>query len=639
LALALGGLRAERGQEAPGGPMRRPLRTPSLALLLLGLPAVAGAVLSCSAAKVAPLPDSNGGGGSGGGIGAPGAGGAAGPSIMPPTIMPAVPPCPNNRCTDFPATPIVDAETPDNAASMFGGAAAGAGPCVWEPQDRAMFPQKWLRPRIRWTGTTGLHRITIHSDMQASDLVVYTSKNAWTMPKDIWEKLATHVVEKDITITVRAAAGGESVVKFQVAAVSATGSMVFWAVKPAEVGRGLTGPNDTYASELRGFAIGDEKTVSVLKTTQVMQQSADEAGTKRKVRCIGCHAAPPAPDNGFIAFVDDWPWNMAFAGVKPGTEGQPLPNMSAGGQAAVNMPWGGMMAFSKPHWNPGKRIVVLASSLQDYMRPWTTDARMKAKLVWYNLDAAAPEPIPGAPTAPGTLTPGVQFGEVMRQGDPNGAGAPTWSYDGTTIIYSSTAGGNSDGALQVGATDLYKVPFNDGAGGPASKVEGAADPMFEEYYAAYAPDDKLVAFTRVPRGQRMYANKLAELAVVPAAGGTALRLDANDPPACTGRMSPGVNNHWAKWSPTVNSSGGKKYYWLLFSSNRTDLPAVPRVYPDPANTGANTIQISQLYMTLVTSDGGKLQSYPALYLWNQPTDTLNTTPIWEDIVIPPVEID
>ena len=51
------------------------------------------------------------------------------------------------------------------------------------------------------------------------------------------------------------------------------------------------------------------------------------------------------------------------------------------------------------------------------------------------------------------------------------------------------------------------------------------------------------------------------------------------------------------------------------------------------------MQISQLYMTLVTAEGSKLTSYPALYLWNQPTETLNTTPIWEDIVIPPVQID
>ena len=42
----------------------------------------------------------------------------------------------------------------------------------------------------------------------------------------------------------------------------------------------------------------------------------------------------------------------------------------------------------------------------------------------------------------------------------------------------------------------------------------------------------------------------------PAQGGPAVRLDANDPPACTGKKSPGINNHWAKWAPTVPAING-----------------------------------------------------------------------------------
>ena len=561
-----------------------------------------------------------------------GSGGGGGATVAPPPPTLGIPAsaCANDKCTDFPAAPIIDKDTPADAASKFSAPASGAGPCLWEPEDRTVFPQKWLRPRIKWSGTTGLHRITVHSEMQDRDLVAYTTSASWTMPKDIWANLSTHVIDKDIAVTVRAAEGGETTVKFQVAPVTATGSMVFWAVKPEEVGRGLTTPDDVYASELRGFSVGDETTVSVLQSRQVMQSSSDEGGIKRHVRCIGCHAATPAPDDGFVAFVDDWPWNLAVAGVKPGIVGAPLPNLGPGGLAALNLPWGGMMTFSKAHWTPGKRLVVLASSLQDYMRMWQTDARKPAKLVWYNLDAPPPD-------MPGPVTPGVQFGEIARQGDANGAAAPTWSHDGATIVYSSTMGGNSDGALQIGATDLYKVPFNDGAGGPAKPVEGAADPGFEEYYPAYAPDDQLIVYTRVPRGERMYGNQNAELAVVAATGGKATRLDANDPPACTGKKSPGINNHWAKWASSVPAANGRLYYWVLFSSNRADLAPAPRVYPDPANTGENVVQISQLYMTLVMKEGGQLKTFPAVYLWNQPTTSLNTTPIWENVAIPTID--
>jgi hypothetical protein len=265
------------------------------------------------------------------------------------------------------------------------------------------------------------------------------------------------------------------------------------------------------------------------------------------------------------------------------------------------------------------------------MRFWQTDARKPAKLVWYNLDA----PPPDATTM--LATPGAQFGEIARMGDPNGAACPTWSHDGSTIVYSSTKGGNSDGALQTGATDLFRVPFNGGSGGPAQAIEGAADTAFEEYYPAHSPDDQLIIYTRVPSGERMYGSPNAELAVVPAKGGKSVRLAANDPPACTGKKSPGINNHWAKWASSAPDAGARRYYWVLFSSNRADIAPVPRMYPDPANTGETTVQISQLYVTLIVQEGGQLQTFPAIYLWNQPTDTLNTTPIWDNVVIPPID--
>jgi hypothetical protein len=35
-------------------------------------------------------------------------------------------------------------------------------------------------------------------------------------------------------------------------------------------------------------------------------------------------------------------------------------------------------------------------------------------------------------------------------------------------------------------------------------------------------------------------------------------------------------------------------------------------------------------------EGGKITSYPAIYLWNQDTKTVNTTPVWESLDIPQV---
>ncbi|HEX3696725.1 MAG TPA: hypothetical protein VH374_15200 [Polyangia bacterium] len=564
----------------------------------------------------------SGSGGSGGST-ASGSGG----NITPPPVTA----CPNNRCSDFPSSPIVDTGTPPDAPTMFGGAPSGAGPCVFEPEDGALFPRGWLRPRFKWSGTTGVHRITIHADQQDKDLVAYTSQTSWTMPKDIWTALGQHTVEQDITVTVRAASGGESAIHFQISSAAAGGSVVFWAAKPEGILDDGANTNDL--SELRGFSVGDESTVSVLQIAQVKQPSMGEDGEARPVACIGCHAA--TPDHGYVGFIDDFPWNLAIAGVNTGIQGDPLPGLTDGGKLSLNMPYGGMMAFSPAQWATGHRLVLVASSLHDYVN-WRDrdDSGEAGRLIWYNLDGPPPvttmdtdgNPIP-------TLTMGTNYGEVARTGDTRGAANPTWSHDGNDIVYCSTTG-TKDGEVFQGTTDLYKVSFAGGSGGPAAPLMGAADPGYEEYYPAYSPDDKLIVFNRVPAGERAYANPDSELFVVPAAGGTAVSLKANTPPACTGKKTPGVNNHWGRWSPRITAANGKNVYWMLFSSYRSDIP--PSTIVDDETNAA--VQITQLYITAVVQDSaGQIQTYPAIYLWNQPITTINATPIWEDIQIPLVQ--
>ena len=105
-----------------------------------------------------------------------------------------------------------------------------------------------------------------------------------------------------------------------------------------------------------------------------------------------------------------------------------------------------------------------------------------AALIWMELDSGA-------------------TGTLARQGDPAGAAAPSFSHDGTQIVYTST-NANQDGRLGVGTADLYTVPFGDRAGGAATPVAGAADPNYAEYYPAFSPDDSLIAFNRLLAGRR-----------------------------------------------------------------------------------------------------------------------------------------
>jgi hypothetical protein len=343
-----------------------------------------------------------------------------------------------------------------------------------------------------------------------------------------------------------------------------------------------------------------------------------------------------------VAFVDNWPWNSVIAGVKKENVGDQLPDLSVGGLADLNKPWAGPATFSSQNWQAGKRTMVTTAAESSETMPWNNDSVTPAKLVWYNLDSAAPPTLTsvGPDQQPIAQLTASNYGIIDRGADDaRGVAFANWSHDGSNIIYSSTNGGCKDGRLAQGATDLHMVPYNGGSGGEAKPVPGASDSKWEEYYAAYAPDDSMVLFDRVPSGGVMYANPAAEMFFVPLGSapgaGTAVRLAANDPVACTGKTSPGVNNHFPKWAPAAATYNNRTYYWVIYSSNRVGLTAVAD------STGA-LHQVSQLYLTAISVEGGTYKTYKSIYVWWQmlPTDKnpmVNTTPVWDMITIPPAQ--
>jgi Tol biopolymer transport system component len=250
----------------------------------------------------------------------------------------------------------------------------------------------------------------------------------------------------------------------------------------------------------------------------------------------------------------------------------------------------GIPTYSKAHWADGDRVVLLSDT---------------GTLNWVQIDG----------TASGTLA---------RTGDANKAVEPTWSSDGEHIAYVSGLE-VIDGRLGNGPSDIYAIPYANRAGGAATPLPGASDPGYTEYYPAFSPDNRFVAFTRVIGSGSSYSNSSAEVMVVPwngGAGGTAIRLAANDAATCQKLVSPGLTNDWPKWSPhAVVGGDGKTYYWLTFSSKRTG--------------GTN----AQLYITgLVVDSSGTVTTTPALYLWNQPAADGNHTPAWDDFSIPPIVV-
>jgi hypothetical protein len=485
---------------------------------------------------------------------------------------------------DFPPTPVLDpsGQAPPNAPGLFGVPDTGGdAPCLVEPPIGALFPQNWLRPRFRIVaaGNQNLFEIRLHAANETNDLVVYTTQTTWTMDAKMWGDLRGHIVDQPITITVRGAVfDGQKLTsgpslgskgEVTIAPVPAEGAIVYWTVADG--------------TALKGFQMGEETVHDVLRP---MQSSS---------ACVGCHTS--TPDGKFVAFTSSSdPGNGTPAQIMMRSSDGTLTTPSFISPSAATLLQRTdqvLPSFSKAHWRTGDRVV-----LTEF---WNGSSY---EIAWTNLEATS-------------TAQGVAWDILPRPGDTNNAGAACFSHDGTQVAYASAGWVGTGNEVKDG--DLRIVPYPAQANGMAVPVNGASDPNKNEFYPTFSPDDRWLAFGRLPGGQDSYSNALSEVFVVPVGGPAATqatRLAANDPPACTQVTSPGITNSWPKWAPEVSTVGNRTFYWLTFSSKRAD--------------GSTP----QLYVTPIVVDSGVLKTYPALYLWNQPADQGNHTPAWDHFDIP-----
>jgi hypothetical protein len=477
---------------------------------------------------------------------------------------------------DFPSTPIVDTGTPADVPGLFGDPMTGApngGPCLVEPEVGTLYPNNWLRPRFTWiaTGTENVFELRLTAANQINPLIVYTNATSWTMPGTIWDALAAHTVDQPITVSVRGATYSSGALvsgpehgtagDIAIAPVPAPGAIVYWTTSAGTV--------------LRGFRVGDETVKDII-------HPADVAGSA----CVGCHSS--TPDGVFVGFSS----SPAAGNGDPATLGMQSvdgmhtapPFITASAQTLMARQQQELPTYSKLHWQPGDHVAL---------------TMFNSGIMWTDLEATS--------TAQGAGW------DMLPRGDANGAAYASFAHTADTVLYVSAPTVSSGVTVTQG--DIATVPFNNRLGGTATKVLGADTSAYNEYYPTFSPDDKYVAYNRVAQNQSSYNNSQAEVFAILATGGTPIRLFANDPPACSGRVSPGVTNSWPKWSPEATDSGGKRYYWLTFSSTRS--------------AGNNP----QLYVTPLVDTAGLVTTYPALYLWNQPAGENNHTPAWDNFGI------
>ncbi|HSC89141.1 MAG TPA: hypothetical protein VLC09_17785 [Polyangiaceae bacterium] len=572
---------------------------------------------------------------------------------------------------EWPAAPVIDAGAPANAAELFGGAAGGAGPCVMEPQDGTMMPRNWLRPRFKLAAAGGetLFEIKLTSDKSdGKTLTIYTTNPAFAMDGGhfAWIGLrgGDQPVKVDVSIRATGASGGpvsSTTSSFLIAPVNAGGTMVYWASSASQ--------DNVANSRLEGFRVGDEATLTALVPLDVAEADMRAEGyalkpntttgaSPGKTSCIGCHTS--TPDGTAAVYNDGWPWSAVAVSIEEGTKGQRATGVTPMGARLLSQPFIGTTTFSKASWDAGKRIAVATQT------PWTAgpydwaprNLATSADLVWIDL-AAEGDPAWG--TDASTANPafvalqGTGWGKIARTGDSRAAANPNWSPDGLTIAYASVAqvAGGHVGGLDPANTqppdkpvatateaDIFTVPFAEGAGGNATPVAGAAEAGVAEYYPDFSSDGKFLAFNRDANNTGyIYYRPNAEINVIPVGGGSPHRLAANDPPVCSGQVSPGVINSWAKWSPDAIASAGVTYYWVVFSSARK-YDEQKDLVKDTWTPAALDARSSQLYVAAVAvAADGTITSYPATYIWNQTKDTSNLTPAWKEFKIPPVPVN
>ncbi|HWA72825.1 MAG TPA: hypothetical protein VG937_10840 [Polyangiaceae bacterium] len=592
--------------------------------------------------------------------------------------------------------------------------------CVIEPQlstDKSagtMIPANWVRPRIKFSaGGMDLFEIRIKNKAQKNELVAYTKGTTWYLPKDIWagkgtpgmndvtaagDGAANNGAGAPFTVTVRgvnSASPGKPVGitgDFNVAPVVASGSMVFWTVNSAQV--------TPDSSKLLGFRVGDEGVAEALNLTQVawkgqigedgsvlrgFYDKTPLAGfTNGQVRCIGCHSS--TPDGTAVVFTDDWPWSKAVSSVAAGSVGQIPTYVSPGASALLKMPWLGTQTMSKAHWMPGDRTLITSFGVKTksgkvrdkawfsdiYSDPNNPDKVGTHQLAWFDLETTATinvavtsTPDYGQPLNDRQMAAMAAKGtawNTIATGDTDSAVLPSMSHDGTKIAYVTTDYA-PDGHPDYTATraDVKVVAYNNRAGGTGQGVTGASDPNLLEYYPSFSADDKFITFLSAPKPGTMspdgpYYNRFGAVTVVPAAGGTPVRLVANDPNVCAGDdISRGIINSWPKWSPDAFSAHGKTYYFVIFSSARKYGDEFAKPFQLPTSTASSFRGLndsSQLWLAAVVVDNATqaVETYPALYVWNQNRLATNTgagtgiqfsnlTPAWDPFQLPPIKIN
>ncbi|UCE38920.1 MAG: PD40 domain-containing protein [Thermoplasmata archaeon] len=96
--------------------------------------------------------------------------------------------------------------------------------------------------------------------------------------------------------------------------------------------------------------------------------------------------------------------------------------------------------------------------------------------------------------------------------------------------------------------DLYRVSFNDGAGGIAEPLTGASNNGMSNFFPKYSPDGNWIVYCQAKSFMMLQPD--SKLHIIPAGGGESRRM------LCDNR----IMNSWHSWSPNIR--------WLVSAFKR-----------------------------------------------------------------------
>ena len=230
-------------------------------------------------------------------------------------------------------------------------------------------------------------------------------------------------------------------------------------------------------------------------------QTYDQGLNTRTVKCIGCHTS--TPDGSYIAFNDFYPWGAVLAsGTSPAGVAPPTSILGVGRRRrdhpAVgrhhHLLEGPLDRAATTSWSrrsgPAERRSRAAAAT-------AMDMDQQSGLAWFDLESAATVDINNARDQPAS---GTAWNWIYAPATGLYAAAPSFSHDGTQVLFTMTDKVKS-GRLGTSAnTHLYTVPYSKTAPQAAMPVPGDGSAAGSvQYYGALSGDDKMHRLQRAGR--------------------------------------------------------------------------------------------------------------------------------------------